>query len=385
MTYRVFEDSWLNNLDVVTPCYVYDSQILLDNLTYLNSALTNNLDYEASIHYALKANDNKQLLSFILANNIGVDCVSGGEVRYAYELGFKSEQIVFAGVGKTDDEITNALDTGIYCFNVESYQELEVINQLAISNSARVMLRVNPDVDAKTHKNISTGKYDNKFGMHFSQVLEIIDNLDKFPNIKLIGLHYHIGSQICDLSVYKELAQVISAHYKKVSELGVVFSDLNLGGGLGVDYNHPKENPLSDFDSYFKIFNQELKINKAVKLHFELGRSIIAQCGVLLSKVLYTKQTGSTNFVILDAGMNDLMRPALYNANHKIRVLNSSTEVGFYDVVGPVCESTDVFAKKVSLTNPKRNDKVVIYTAGAYGHVLANTYNRRDKIKEYVY
>ncbi len=389
MQYHIFNDDWL--LDKLykldTPCYVYDSKLLEDNLANLNLQIRNCLDYQAVVHYALKANDNQELFTIIKKHNLGVDCVSGGEVEYARRAGFSASDIVFAGVGKTDNEIIQALKQKIYCFNVESQQELEVINQLAAQEGliASIMLRVNPDIDAKTHKSISTGKYDNKFGMPFSQIIDIVNNLRNYLNIKLIGLHYHIGSQICDLSVYKELALVVSKHYQKLESYGVILSDLNLGGGLGVNYSEPEINPLSNFADYFSILNKNLTINKNIILHFELGRSIVAQCGVLLSSVLYTKQTSHTKFVILDAGMNDLMRPALYNASHKIKVLKQSDIYDYYDVVGPICESTDIFAKQVKLASPVRGDKVVIYTTGAYGYVLANTYNKRDKIREYVY
>lgn len=388
MTYKIFDKSFLQTVAATheTPCYIYDGKLLQDNLDHAKTECINHFGTNASIHYAVKANDNTDLLNRVKQTGFGVDCVSGGEIQHALDCGFKVSQIVFAGVGKQDWEIELALNVGIYAFNCESLQEVEVINELAKvhNKTARIMLRVNPDIDAKTHKHISTGTYDNKFGITFADVCDYLPHLKTLSQIQLIGLHYHIGSQITDMNVFAELGTVASEHYNIIYDQGISLSDINLGGGLGVDYVNPKQNPITPFREYFAIIKEHLTLPIPAKIHFELGRSLVAQCGVMLSKVLYIKNTAGTNFAIIDAGMNDLMRPALYEAKHIIVGLKEQDNTETYHVVGPVCESTDIFAKNLLLPELHRGDVVAVLTSGAYGRVLASQYNRRRMIKEYM-
>ncbi len=388
MTYKIFDKNFLQSLIAQheTPCYIYDAKLLQDNLDSAKAECGKYFGTNAAIHYALKANDNPDVLTKIKKTGFGIDCVSGGEIEHALDCGFKVSQIVFAGVGKQNWEIELALNVGIYAFNCESLQEVEVINELALAEDkvARIMLRVNPDIDAKTHKHISTGTYDNKFGITFADLCTFLPHLKKLARIELIGLHYHIGSQITDMDVFAELGRVASEHYKTLNDQGIILSDLDLGGGLGVDYVNPRQNPLTRFGDYFAVLKQTLNLPYQVKVHFELGRSLVAQCGALLSTVLFIKNTAGTNFAIIDAGMNDLMRPALYEAKHEIISLSESSKTELYHVVGPVCESTDIFAKNLAMPELKRGDVVAIMTSAAYGRVLANQYNRRRMIKEYM-
>ncbi len=388
MTYKIFNSKYLETLSTIheTPCYIYDTRLLGDTLDYAQSECVKQFADQAIIHYAVKANDNIEVLAKIKQAGFGIDCVSGGEIEHALDCGFRVNQIVFAGVGKQDWEIELALNVGIYAFNCESLQEVEVINELALAHNktAKVMLRINPGIDAKTHKNISTGMYENKFGIMFSDVCKFLPHLKNLTQIELIGLHYHIGSQINDMNVFAELAAVVSEHYNVLYDSGIYLTDLNLGGGLGVDYVNPQINPITDFNRYFATLKENLRLPEAVKIHFELGRSLVAQCGIMLSKVLYIKNTAETLFAIIDAGMNDLMRPALYEAKHVILPLIERDLIKTYHVVGPVCESTDIFAKNLALSELNRGDVVAILTSGAYGRVLANQYNRRRLIKEYL-
>ena len=388
MTYKIFDNKFLQTFatEQETPCYIYDAKLLQDNLDSAKIECGKQFGSNAAIHYALKANDNTDVLAKIKKAGFGIDCVSGGEIEHAIDCGFKVNHIVFAGVGKQDWEIELALNVGIYAFNCESLQEVEIINELAVAHDkvAKIMLRVNPDIDAKTHKHISTGTYDNKFGITFDDLCGFLPRLQELTQVKLIGLHYHIGSQITDMNVFAELGTVASEHYRILNERGITLSDLDLGGGLGVDYVNPQQNPITKFADYFSTLKNSLSLPNPAKVHFELGRSLVAQCGALLSKVLFIKNTAGTNFAIIDAGMNDLMRPALYEAKHVIVNLNETDKKEVYHVVGPVCESTDVFAKNLTLPELKRGDVVAILTSAAYGRVLANQYNRRRMIEEYM-
>ncbi|MBP9742598.1 MAG: diaminopimelate decarboxylase [Burkholderiales bacterium] len=389
MMYKIFNHTILNDLAKTheTPCYIYDSQLLNDSL---NAAKYYSIKYfgdNVQLHYALKANDNTQLLGLIQHAGLGIDCVSGGEIEHALHNHFTANHIVFAGVGKQDWEINLALIANIYAFNCESIQEVGVINALAYSMGkiAKIMLRVNPDINAQTHKHISTGMYENKFGITFADVLTLLPNLKELKNIQLIGLHYHIGSQINNLEIFRNLGLAASQHYQHLSTCGYHLTDINLGGGLGIDYIHPEQNPIAQFDEYFAILHKNLCVPSPLKIHFELGRSLVAQCGGLLSKVLFTKITAGTNFAIIDAGMNDLMRPMLYEAVHKILPLTARSDtIMKYHIVGPVCESTDIFVKNLELPTLERGDALIIFSCGAYGRVLANQYNKRSLIKEFV-
>ncbi|MGJ1321258.1 diaminopimelate decarboxylase [Sphingobacterium faecium] len=368
-----------------TPFYYYDLNVLEDTL---------DAAYEASskrgfhVHFALKSNFNSRLLEMIQSKGFGADCVSGNEVQQAIDAGFNAKMITFAGVGKSDKEINLALEHDIFAFNVESIQELEVINDLAEvkGRKAKVALRINPNVDAHTHHYITTGLDENKFGVTNAELERAAAVIRKCENIELIGLHFHIGSQITDMNVFKSLCVKVNEWKNWFEERGVAIKVLNVGGGLGVDYHHPDTNAIPDFETYFDIFDKFLERTAQQEVHFELGRALVAQCGSLISKVLYVKNGVKKNFLILDAGMTELMRPALYQAFHKIEKLDAITSKEFvnYDVVGPICESSDCFGKEVTLPESKRGDLIAIRTAGAYGEVMASRYNLREEIR-YVY
>ncbi len=387
MNYSIFNIKKLNEIakNYATPCYIYEKKLLLDTLNLVKENCFKYFKNNIYLHYALKANDNQEILSLILNNGFGIDCVSGGEIKLAIDLGCDPQKIVFAGVGKQDNEIEMALINNIYCFNCESEEEIRVINSIAnkLKLKAKIMIRVNPNIESNTHKNITTGSFNNKFGIPFYQLCSFLEDLKQLSNINLIGLHYHIGSQICDLTVFKNLVEIINTHVEHLNSLNIPITDLNFGGGLGIDYENPQDYCFADFDGYFKTFHRNFNRNKDIKIHFELGRSLVAQCGIIMSKVIFIKNIENTNYAIIDAGMNDLIRPALYDSLHKI--INLSTSVNFkkYNIVGPVCESTDIFVKNLLLPELQRNDIVIIYSCGAYGHVLAGTYNRRTLIKEY--
>lgn len=369
-----------------TPFYYYDLDLLKRTLKSIDLEATK---YNFHVHYALKANFNDRLLRLIQENGLGADCVSGNEVLKALEMGFDADKIVFAGVGKSDKEINIALENNIFSFNVESIQELEVINELAAEKNkvARVALRINPNVDAQTHHYITTGLDENKFGIKSWELEDCINTLKKLSSVKLIGIHFHVGSQITDLNVFKSLCVKVNELNNWFEERGHYLQVLNVGGGLGVDYHNPDENNIPDFESYFKTFDQFLERKLNQEVHFELGRAVVAQSGSLISRVLYVKKGIKKNFIILDAGMTELMRPALYQAYHKVQQLSNSdesSETFNYDVVGPICESSDCFAKEVPLQESKRGDLIAIRSAGAYGEVMSSGYNLRNEIR-YVY
>lgn len=373
-----------------TPFFYYDLQLLQATI---DNALTEADKYKFHIHYALKANFNERVLQIIQESGIGADCVSGNEVLKAVETGFSPDKIVFAGVGKADKEIITALHHNIFAFNVESVQELCVIGDLAKKEGkvAKVALRINPNVDAKTHKYITTGLDENKFGIKTWELNECLDVIRNFDSLELIGLHFHVGSQVVDLNVFKSLCVKVNEFNNWFDERGYRLKVLNVGGGLGVNYTDPDGEPIVDFKRYFEIFDQFLERKGEQEVHFELGRALVAQSGSLISKVLYVKNGIKKHFLILDAGMTELMRPALYQAYHKIehlsaKQLSEETRDGSvnYDVVGPICESTDCFGKEVELPESKRGDLIAIRTTGAYGEVMASKYNLRDEIR-YVY
>lgn len=363
-----------------TPFYLYDMDLLRRTL---ESARQASAPHNFQVHYALKANSNKEILKLVNEYGFGADCVSGNEIKRALKNGFRPDHIVFAGVGKSDVEINYALTNDIFCFNCESFQEIEVINELAarMGKVARIALRINPNVDAKTHKHITTGLDENKFGINMWELEAVLATLQTQPNIELIGIHFHIGSQITKLDPFRNLCERVNEIQDWLAERGITVPHLNVGGGLGVDYHNPDENPMPDFEAYFGIFHQHLKVRPGQQVHFELGRALVAQCGTLISKVLYIKKGQNRNFAILDAGMTELLRPMLYQAYHKIENLSSTLPEVKYDVVGPICESTDCFGQDVMLPETKRNDLVALRTSGAYAEVMASEYNLRDKAK----
>ena len=378
----MYNSELLNSLKTIqTPFYYYNIDVLKSTL---EAAKTASSKYGYHIHYAIKANANPRILNIIQNYGFGADCVSGNEVSKAVEHGFDSSKIAFAGVGKSDKEINTSIDANISAFHVESVAELEVINELAEAKGkiVNVAFRLNPNVDAKTHAYITTGLSENKFGINPWELEDLIKRCSNFKNLKLIGIHFHIGSQITDMSVFEELAIKVNSFMDWFEERGVQLPYINLGGGLGVDYDNPN-NKIPDFDAYFKAIHDNLKVRENQEIHFELGRSLVGTCGDLISKVLYIKNGKEKNFVIADAGMTDLLRPALYKSKHVVQNLTSTLEDEVYDVVGPVCESSDVFGKDLTLPKTQRGDLLCIRTAGAYGQVMSSNYNLRDLAKAY--
>ena len=361
-----------------TPFYYYDLNLLRDTLKTCNNAANT---YNFHVHYAMKANFNDKVLAQIKATGFGADCVSGGEVRKAIESGFAKHKVVFAGVGKSDKEINYALDQDIFCFNVESLQELQVINDLAGKKQkiAKVAIRINPNVDAHTHANITTGLDENKFGINSWDMPAAAEILNASAHLEFVGIHFHIGSQITNLDVYKNLCVRVNEFAAWFEDKGFSVKILNVGGGLGIDYHHPNAQ-IPDFEAYFKIFSDFLDIKPHQEVHFELGRALVGQSSSLISRVLYVKNGKKKNFIVLDAGMTELMRPALYQAYHQIENLSQNSNAVKYDVVGPICESTDCFGKEVALPETFRNDLIAIRSTGAYGEVMASNYNLRDAI-----
>ena len=365
-----------------TPFYYYDVELLKRTLETVKKESGK---YGYHVHYAVKANANPRLLSIIAGYGLGADCVSGGEIQAALDAGFPASKIVYAGVGKADWEINLGLDNDIFCFNVESAAELEIVNELAAAKNkvASIALRINPEVDAHTHAKITTGMKENKFGINLSQLGQVLDRLGELPHVKLIGIHCHIGSQITDMAAFRALAIRVNEIQEELEARGVQVENLNFGGGLGIDYYHPNHLPIPAFDNYFAVFNQLLQLRPGQQVHFEPGRSIVAQCGSLIAKVLYVKIGETKKFCILDAGFTELIRPAMYDAYHRIENLSSDEEVEVYDVVGPICESSDTFAKACTLNRAHRGDLIALRSAGAYGEVMASQYNLRRLPRAY--
>ena len=362
---------------VETPFYYYDTEVLSQTLRAINEEANKHKGFV--VHYAIKANANPKILRFIREAGLGADCVSGGEIVASIKSGFPSNKIVFAGVGKSDWEINIGLDNDIFCFNVESIPELEVINSLAAAKGkiAPVAFRLNPNVGAHTHANITTGLAENKFGIAMRDMETVIAEAEKLSNVKFVGLHFHIGSQILDMGDFEALCNRINELQDQLENHHIHVEHINVGGGLGVDYAHPNRVPIPDFKAYFDTYAKKLKLRSWQTLHFELGRAVVAQCGSLITRTLYVKEGAVKKFAIVDAGFTDLIRPALYQAYHKIENISSEEPMSSYDVVGPICESTDVFAKQIDLNQTKRGDLLAIRSAGAYGEIMASQYNCR--------
>lgn len=370
--------------NIKTPFYYYDSELLRDTLSSLQKEIAKYDNYY--MHYAIKANSNPKILKIIAQYGFGADCVSGGEIRAAIDAGVPASKIVYAGVGKSDWEINLGLDNEIFCFNVESLAELEVINDLASQRNkiANVAFRINPNVGAHTHANITTGLAENKFGIAMDDLDSIMEESKSLKNINVIGLHFHIGSQILDMSDFIALCNRINDIQDKLEQQGIVLSNINVGGGLGINYEYPDKEPVPDFAGYFSTYAKHLRLRPEQKVHFELGRSVVGQCGSLITRVLYVKKGSYKKFAIVDAGMTDLIRPALYHAYHKIENLSNNDEMEKYDVVGPICESSDVFGKDIELNKCHRGDIIAMRSAGAYGEVMASQYNCRELPKGYI-
>ena len=360
-----------------TPFYYYDTALLRQTLRTINDEAGKHENF--CVHYAVKANANPKILGIIAQSGLGADCVSGGEIQAAVMAGFPADKIVYAGVGKSDWEIQLGLDLGIAAFNVESIPELEVINELAEKSNtvARVAFRINPNVGAHTHANITTGLAENKFGISMRDMEEVIAHAESLKNVKFTGLHFHIGSQILEMGDFQALCNRINDLQNQLECHHIQVDSINVGGGLGVDYQHPNRIPVPDFKAYFDTYARFLKLRPGQTCHFELGRAVVAQMGSLITKTLYIKQGDFKQFAIVDAGMTDLIRPALYQAYHKIENISSEKPLETYDVVGPICESSDVFVKAIDLNKAHRGDLMAIRSAGAYGEIMASQYNCR--------
>ena len=370
--------------DIQTPFYYYDTELLRDTLRAINQEAQKHEGF--CVHYAVKANANPRILRIIREAGLGADCVSGGEIEASVRAGVPSSKIVYAGVGKSDWEINLGLDHDIFCFNVESIPELEVINELAAAKGkvARVAFRLNPNVGAHTHANITTGLAENKFGIDMRDMLTVIEEASHMEHVKCVGLHFHIGSQILDMSDFEALCNRVNELQNELERHRITVEHINVGGGLGVDYQHPNRVSIPDFKAYFETYAKKLKLRPGQTLHFELGRAVVAQCGSLITRTLYIKKGSVKQFCIVDAGFTDLIRPALYQAYHKIENISSNEEPDTYDVVGPICESTDVFAKQIDLNRCHRGDLIAIRSAGAYGEIMASQYNCRQLPQGYM-
>jgi len=360
-----------------TPFYYYDTDILRQTLNTINEESQKYQGYH--VHYAVKANANLKVLNIIKEAGLGIDCVSGGEIEQVLRAGFPADKIVFAGVGKSDWEIELGIDKDIFCFNVESIPELEVINEIAIQKgkTANVCFRINPNVGAHTHSNITTGLAENKFGIAMEDMEKVIRLAQSMSNVCFKGIHFHIGSQILEMDDFIALAERINELQDRLEKANIKLEIINVGGGLGIDYANPQANPIPNFKDYFALYNKHLKLREGQTVHFELGRAVVGQCGSLITKVNYVKKGAVKQFVIVDAGMTDLIRPALYDAHHKIVNLTSDAPEETYDVVGPICESSDVFDKDIKLNGTKRGDLIAMLSAGAYGEIMASGYNCR--------
>jgi len=366
-----------------TPFYFYDTELLRQTLKAINEETAKYPGYH--VHYAVKANANLKVLKVINEAGLGIDCVSGGEIQQVLKAGFPANKIVFAGVGKSDWEIELGIDNGIFCFNVESIPELEVINEIAASKGkvADVCFRINPNVGAHTHANITTGLAENKFGIAMEDMEKVIRLADSLKNVNFKGLHFHIGSQILEMDDFVALSNRVNELQDQLEAAGIKVEIINVGGGLGIDYSDPQGNSIPNFKAYFETYNKNLKLRPGQTVHFELGRAVVGQCGALITKVNYVKKCTIKQFAIVDAGMTDLIRPALYDAHHKTLNLSSNLPEETYDVVGPICESSDVFDKDIKLAGTKRGDLIAMLSAGAYGEIMASSYNCRTLPEAY--
>lgn len=377
------QENILRFKEVHTPFYFYNTALLKETLQKIKKEISAHKNY--IVHYAIKANANPKLLRLIAEAGFGADCVSGGEIERALDTGFPASKIVFAGVGKSDWEINLGLDNDIFCFNVESEPELEVINELAKAKGkiASVAFRINPNIGAHTHANITTGLAENKFGIAMKDMEHIIQKAEQLCHIRVLGLHFHIGSQILEMDDFIALCQRINQLIEQLRQAHHQVEHINVGGGLGIDYEHPDKHPIPNFSSYFNTYAKYLNLSDGQQLHFELGRAVVGQCGSLVTRVLYVKQGATKQFIIVDAGMTDLIRPALYQAQHQIENLNSREVLEKYDVVGPICESSDVFAKDILLPKTHRGDLIALHSTGAYGEIMASQYNCRALPQSY--
>ncbi|MCD8385399.1 MAG: diaminopimelate decarboxylase [Bacteroidales bacterium] len=362
-----------------TPFYLYDMGLLRQTLESLTSEANK---YGYKVHYAIKANFDPRILEEIHKFGLGIDCASGNELRTAIEAGFAPKTIVYAGVGKRDKELRYAIEQDILSINCESIQELGIIDELAREQGrvTDVCLRINPDIDPRTHHCIDTGQADSKFGIPYEEVKEHIDWIKGLKNVRIIGLHLHIGSQIRELHVFESMCRKVNSIYADMVKRGFDLRMVDCGGGLGINYDVPENEPIPNFASLFSIVHNHLDVGDA-EVHFEFGRSIVAQCGELITRVLFNKTTATgRKLLIVDGSMTELIRPALYGSYHNIENVTAQDEenTAKYTIVGTACESTDVFDQNVSLPVTKRGDLLAIKSAGAYGMSMASRYNLHD-------
>ena len=364
-----------------TPFYYYDISVLEQNL----KSLSHLLKPFNKVFFSVKSNTNPKILKTINNYNLGIDAVSFNEIKHCINNGFNCDDIVFAGVGKTDREIENGIKNNISYFNVESLQELELINSLSnnLSKVTNVSIRINPNIKCDTNKKIQTGSSDDKFGIDLNDI-SYIPKLNQLSNINISGIHFHIGSQLIDLSPFISLCKISNEITSYLKENGLNIKTINVGGGLGIDYEEPEKNLISNFKDFINLFNTKINLDDTQSIHFELGRSIVGQCGFLVSRILYSKKSYNKNFLILDSGMNNLIRPALYNSKHKISNITSNQNAYLnYDIVGPICESSDTFARNYPLVKSERGDLIVFHSCGAYAESMSSNYNLRDNINIY--
>ncbi len=360
-----------------TPLYVYDFDYMKERFSELKKAFRAR---KSLICYAVKANSNLSVIKHFVDMGAGCDCVSIGEVRRAFKAGAKKYKIIFSGVGKRDDEIKEALERDILLINLESEAEMERVEAIAkeLDKEARISVRVNPNIDPKTHPYISTGLFENKFGVDIDTAKRIYIKAKNSPNLNPVGIHFHIGSQLTQLEPIKEASEVVADLVRELKVIDVDIKFFDVGGGLGVRYDD--EETIQPYD-YVQAILETLH-GLDVTVMCEPGRFLTANAGYFLTKVLYEKQNGDKRFVIVDGAMNDLLRPSLYNAYHKVEVITYEKESSRANLVGPICESGDFFAKDVELPKTNHNDLVVIHSAGAYGFTMASNYNTRGKVAE---
>ncbi len=367
---------------VGTPFYCYSAATLERHYRVFADAFA---DVPSMVCYAVKANSNQAVIATLARLGAGADVVSGGELKRALKAGVPADKIMFSGIGKTAAELAMALDENIFCVNVESEPELELLSEIAISKgkTAHVSVRVNPDVDARTHAKIATGKSENKFGIPISRAREVYARVAKLKGLRVAGVDMHIGSQIVEMKPFDDAFALLSDFVRTLRGDGHTISHVDLGGGLGIPYREDND-PPPDPAAYAAVVKRATR-GLDCKLIFEPGRMIVGNAGILVTRVIYLKRGEAKTFVIVDAGMNDLIRPTLYEAHHEIRPVAApqpNAKRVTADVVGPVCESGDFLALERNMPEPKPGDLIAVMTAGAYGAVQAGTYNTRALVPE---
>lgn len=360
-----------------TPYYVYDFDYITKQYGELKSAFRAR---KSLIAYAVKANSNLSVIKHLANLGAGADCVSIGEVKRALKAGIPSYKIIFSGVGKSDDEIKEALNLDILLINVESAEELNRVETISkeLNKVARISIRVNPNIDPKTHPYISTGLHENKFGVDIDTAKRMYIQCKNSESLEPTGIHCHIGSQLTQLQPIKDAVKIVADLVRNLKAIKIELSFMDVGGGLGIVY---KDETLIDTYEYTQSI-LDVMFGLDLTVICEPGRFIVGNSGVFVTKVLYEKVNGNKRFIIVDGAMNDLIRPALYNAYHRIEVLNDNKEFSDCNLVGPVCESGDFFAKNIELPKTNHNDLIAIYSAGAYGFTMASNYNTRGRVAE---